>query len=312
MTPEPRLEERLRAALRRPEGWPWPDERGAFDRFLRRRRRTVAAGALLALVVVLAGAVVLPALLPGHPAAPVSPVVPAAPVSPVVPAGPVARDPARGFEVPIPAGWKMGDDAPPQLGRPVEHGTLPPPPQEPPFVDLVAEGEAAPDAKRIVLDTAVLDPEQHPGLPPGEDPGGVADRTGSFYALDDRGSSLGRGQRPDGRPFVWRTRLLPDEVGEYAIAWPYHCRADQPCPQGNRWRVLTVYAGRSDDPVVRRELRRVAQQVIDTVRPITNALPGGDPAHLDPAFSSQPPPAVTAGPITTPGAPVSTAAPPRP
>jgi hypothetical protein len=55
----------------------------------------------------------------------------------------------------------------------------------------------------------------------------------------------------------------------------------------------------------------VAQQVIDTVRPITNALPGGDPAHLDPVFSSQPP-ATTPGPITTMGAPVSTAAPPRP
>jgi hypothetical protein len=230
----------------------------------------------------------------------------------VVPAGPVVWDPARGFEVPIPAGWKVDDDAPPTPGRPVERGTLPPPSQEPPFVDLVAEGEAAPDAKRIVLDTQVLDPEQHPGLPPGEDPGGVANRTGSFYALDDRASPLGRGQRPDGRPYVWRTRLLPDEVGEYAIAWPYHCRADRPCPQGNRWRVLTVYAGRSDDPAVRRELRRVAWQVIDTVRPITNALPGGDPAHLDPVFSSQPPPAVTTGPITTTGAPVSTAAPPRP
>ena len=82
---------------------------------------------------------------------------------------------------------------------------------------------------------------------------------------------------------------MPDEVGEYAIAWPYHCRADQPCPQGNRWRVLTVYAGRSDDPAVRRELREVAQRVIDTVRPITNALPGGDPAHLDPALSPQQP-----------------------
>jgi hypothetical protein len=312
MIPEPELEDRLRAALGRPEGSAWPDERGAFDRFLRRRRRTVAAGALLALVTVLAGAVVLPALVPGRPTAPVSPVVPAAPAKPVVPAGPVVWDPARGFEVPIPAGWKMGgDNAPSKPGRPVEPGTLPPPSQEPSFVELVPEGKASPPTKRIVLSTQVLDPEQHPGLPPGEDPGGVANRTGSFFALDDRASPLGHGRRPDGRPYVWRTRLLPDEVGEYAITWPYYCRADRPCPQGNRWRVLTVDAGRSDDPAVRRELRRVAQQVIDTVRPITNALPGGDPAHLDPVFSSQPP-ATTPGPITTMGAPVSTAAPPRP
>ena len=97
MTLEPPLEDRRRTALRAPEGSPWPDERGAFDRFLRRRRRTVAVGAALALVAVLAGAVLLPALLPGRRPAP---------VRPVVPAGPVVRDPARGFEVPIPAGWK--------------------------------------------------------------------------------------------------------------------------------------------------------------------------------------------------------------
>jgi hypothetical protein len=56
----------------------------------------------------------------------------------------------------------------------------------------------------------------------------------------------------------------------------------------------------------------VVRRVVDTVRPITNALPGGDAAHLDPVFSSQPPPTATTGPITTMGAPISTAAPPRP
>jgi hypothetical protein len=298
MKSEVRLEERLRAALQRPEGSPWPDERGAFDRFLRRRRRTVAAGAMLALVLVLAGAVLVPALLPGRPTAPVSPVVPTAPVRPVVPAGPVVRDPARGFEVPVPAGWKGKTVAFPSPAKELN-------------VELVPKGDASPDTKRIVLSTQVLAPEQHPGLPPGEDPGGVANRYGSFFALDDRASPLGRGRRPDGRPYVWRTRRLPDEAGEYAIAWPYHCRADRPCPEGNRWRVLTVYAGRSDDPAVRRELRRVAQRVIDTVRPITNALPGGDPAHLDPALSSQSP-AATIGPVQTTGAPSSTATAPRP
>ena len=289
MTPEPQLEDRLRAALRRPEGSTWPDERGAFDRFLRRRRRTVAAGAVLALEAMLAGAVLLPALLPGRPPAP---------VSPVVPAGPVVRDPARGFEAPIPTGWKG------------ENVAFPSPTQEP-IVELVPEGDASPDTRRIVLSTQVLVPEQYPGLPPGEDPGGVANRTGSFFALDDRDSPLGRGRRPDGRPHVWRTRLLPDEVGEYAIAWPYHCRADQPCPQGNQWRVLTVYAGRSDDPAVRGELRKVAQQVINTVRPITNALPGGDPAYLGPALSLQGS-TPTTGIVQTTGAPASTAAAPRP
>jgi hypothetical protein len=39
MTQGPQLEDRLRVALRRPEGAGWPDEHGAFDRFLRRRAR---------------------------------------------------------------------------------------------------------------------------------------------------------------------------------------------------------------------------------------------------------------------------------
>jgi hypothetical protein len=292
MRPERRLEERLREALQRPESFIWPDERGAFDRFQRRRARlgrAIAAGAVLALVALLAGAVLLPTLLPGRPATP---------VGPVVPAGPVVRDPERGFEVPVPAGWK---------GRRVP---VPSPSRE--LMDeLVPEGKASPGTRRIVLSTMILLPEQHPGLPPGEDPGGVDNRDGSFFALDDRASPLGRERRPDGRPYVWRTRLLPDEVGEYAIAWPFYCRADRPCPKGNRWRVLLVYAGRSDDPAVRRELRSVAQRVIDTVRPITNARPGGDPAYLDPALSPQRPPATT-GIVTTSGAPVSTAAAPRP
>ena len=158
MTPEPRLEDRLRAALRRPEGSPWPEERGAFDRFQRRRRRTVAAGAVLALVAVLAGAVLLPALLPGRPTAPVSPVGPTSPVRPAVPAGPVVRDPARGFEVPIPAGWK-GERVP-----------FPSPAREP-MVELVPQGGASPGTKRIVLSTQVLLPEQHPGSSPGKHPG---------------------------------------------------------------------------------------------------------------------------------------------
>ncbi|HEX8132666.1 MAG TPA: hypothetical protein VF880_04475 [Actinomycetes bacterium] len=281
MRPERQLQERLREALRRPESFIWPDERGAFDRFQRRRARlgrTIAAGAVLALVAVLAGAVLLPTLLPGRPAPP---------VGPVVPAGPVVRDPERGFEVPVPAGW---------TGRRVPF----PSPSQELIVELVPEGEASPGTRRIVLGTQVLLPEQHPGLPPGEDPGGVDHREGGFFALDDRASPLGRGRRPDGRPYVWRTRLLPDEVGEYAIAWPFYCRTDRPCPEGNRWRVLTIYAGRSDDPAVRRQLRSVAQRVIDTVLPITNALPGGDPAQLDPALSP-PRPAAPAAPVTTAG-----------
>ena len=97
MTPGPRLEDRLRAALRRPDGSPWPDEHGAFDRFQRRRARrgrALAARGALALVVAVALAAGIPRLLP-------RPVVPATP--PVT--GRPMQLPAGGFEVTVPAGW---------------------------------------------------------------------------------------------------------------------------------------------------------------------------------------------------------------
>lgn len=280
---EGQLEDRLRDALRRPEGSTWPDEHGAFDRFLRRRARhgrTLAAGAVLALVGVLAAAVLLQSLLPDRSTGP---------ITRPVPAGRVARVPAGGFEVPLPAGW---------TARKVDLSG--PTFQEAAIIQLAPQ--RATPGMSIVLQTLVLAPEQHPGLPPGEEPGGVADTEGSFYMLDDRGSPLGRGRRPDGRPYVWRTRKLPDEVGEYAIAWPYHCHKAVACPRGNRWRVLVVHAGRSDNPAVMQELREVAQEVVDTVRPITNALPGGDPAHLDPALAPGRPEA-TAVPVPTTSGP---------
>ena len=76
MTPDSRLEDRLRATLRRPEGSPWPDEDGAFDQFLRhrtRRGRALAARGALAVVVALALAVGLPRLLPTPPGGPGDP-----------------------------------------------------------------------------------------------------------------------------------------------------------------------------------------------------------------------------------------------
>jgi|GEM_PF-4366523 len=241
-------------------------------RWGRRRRARLAGVTAVVVLALLAGAVGVDRLTSRPtPLAP-APTTTAPPTTRPVPAGPVARVPAGGFEVPLPAGW---------TARKVE-GL---PGQEiPNLIELVPRRAMSLNAA-IVLQTQMLAPWQHPGLPPGEEPGGVANREGlGFYTLDDRGSPLGRGRRPDGRPYVWRTRKLPDEVGEYAIAWPYHCRADRPCPPGNRWRVLVVHAGRSDDPAVRQKLRKVAQRVVDTVRPITNGLRGGDPTQLDPAL----------------------------
>jgi hypothetical protein len=250
-----------------------PPPIAAIRRRGRRRRARLAgvtAGVVLAL---LAGALGVDRLTSrATPLAPAPTTAP--PTTRPVPAGRVAQAPAGGFEVPLPAGW---------TARKVE-GL--PGQAIPNLIELVPRRAMSLNAA-IVLQTQRLWPEQHPGLPPGEEPGGVADPDGlGFYALDDRGSPLGHGRRPDGRPYVWRTRKLPDEVGEYAIAWPYHCHKAVACPPGNRWRVLVVHAGRSDDPAVRKQLQKVAKQVVNTVRPITNALPGGDPTQLDPALPS--------------------------
>ena len=253
----------------------------AIRRRGRRRRARLAgvtAGVILAL---LAGTLGVDRLTDRQtPLAP-APTTTAPPTTRPVPAGTVAQAPAGGFEVLLPAGWTARKVEGPDVGK------------IPNLIELVPRRAMSLTAA-IVLHTQVLWPEQHPGLPPGEEPGGVADPHGlGFYGLDDRGSPLGHGRRRDGRPYVWRTRKLPDEVGEYAIAWPYHCHKAVACPPGNRWRVLVVQAGRSDDPAVRKKLLTVARQVVNTVRPITNALPGGDPTQLDPAL---PPPRVQAGP----------------
>jgi hypothetical protein len=69
-----RLEDELRQLFGRTEDAPWPGEREAFDRFLRRRGRrgrAVAAAAGLALVAVLGGAVLTRAVLVDRPPTPV-------------------------------------------------------------------------------------------------------------------------------------------------------------------------------------------------------------------------------------------------
>ena len=92
-----RLEDELRQLFGATHDAPWPGEREAFDRFLRRRARrgrVVAATAGLALVAVLGAAVLVARQLPQEREL-------------VAPAGEVARVPAQGFELPVPAGWKV-------------------------------------------------------------------------------------------------------------------------------------------------------------------------------------------------------------
>jgi hypothetical protein len=261
-----RLEDQLREAFRRPEGDPWPDERGAFDRFLRRRARrgrAVAAGACLGLVAVLGAAALLPRLLAGRE---------------VVPAMRTVRTvqvPQAGFEMPVPAGWTTRTSL---VGTRVPMGMVGPGVDP---VQLIPQRRGA--GATVLVGTAIMRPRQYPGIRPGADPDPAGTVGRGAFAIDDAGSPLGHGRRPDGRPYVWRTRLRADEAGEYAIAWPYHCPRTAACPPAAPWRVLVVRGDSPDgDPAVRERVLRVLRFVVDQTRPITNALPGGDPGHVDP------------------------------
>ena len=98
--------------------------------------------------------------------------------------------------------------------------------------------------------------------------------------LDDH-TPLGRGRRPDGRPYVWPTSLASNEVATYATAWPYHCTREQACPVAAPWRVLIIRGVTAEGPATRRRVQEVTRRLVDEVRPITNALPGGALGSVD-------------------------------
>ena len=265
MTQEPQLEDRLRAALRRPESSPWPEEHGAFDQFLHRRSRrgrALAARGALAVVVAVALVVGLPRLLPSRPVVPATPPL----------TGRLLQMPAGGFEVTVPAGWT-------DLSRSRRIVT--------PGSEL-SSGVALRPMRRaantmVMLYTGTLSSVQYPGTEPG---GGGPDSSFSTDQasdrLEDRGGPLGRGRRPDGRPYVWQQTLLgTNQVARYAIAWPYQCTTREACPPGARWRVLLVDAVSEEGPATRRRVLEVTRRIVDTVRPITNALPGGALGSVD-------------------------------
>jgi hypothetical protein len=265
MTPDARLEDRLRAALRRPDGLTWPGEHGAFDQFLRRRTRrgrALAARGALAVVVALALAAGVPRLLPGRPAIPAAPSITGRPL----------QMPSGGFEVLVPAGWT-------DLSR--SRRIFTPGSESGSGVALRPMRRAA--NTMVMLYTATLSPAQYPGTKPGggdPDPSVSADR--ATERLEDRGGPLGQGRRPDGRPYVWQQTLLgTNEVAKYAIAWPYHCTPEQACPPAARWRALVVHGVSEEGPATRERVLEVVRRVVEEVRPVTNALPGGALGSVD-------------------------------
>lgn len=272
------LEDLVRSALAE-EAKAEPGEDGAYERFLRHRRRGALAvagstGLAVALVLALAigGAMVAGGgggqegagspvasvtTVPSTPTTaqatgPVETTLPAPPPVPVS-AGGVVRRKRQGFELTLPKGWKVDQSTTAsyaQFGQPwlvISPGGRP---------------VSATENRRITIHTAVAPPSEYPGKPT---KGGDAMGGQSFSTLAGAKSS---GRRPDGRAFT-----VGDQGGlvGYHIAWPYRCEPADLCPEAGPWRVLELNVegtGRQEGLKV----RRVARQLVESIRPITNAL----------------------------------------
>jgi hypothetical protein len=255
------LEELVRAALIK-QASAEPEEAGAYDRFLRHRRRRTwqAAGAAgLAVALVLALAVGGAWLVGGRQQSSVT--------------GPattgMVRYPAQGFVLTPPAGWQVDQEAT-QRYHQVQQAWL-----------VLAPIRRDPQASmRITVHTAVADPAEYPGRR----------RTSKDHQLlpDTQGTSplIGRrssGRRAGGRPFAVGKQ---DGLVTYMLAWPYHCPGQASCPPAARWRVLQLDA--EGEGAGWPEVQRVVRRLVETVQPVTNALPGGPFQPEEPGLFAQP------------------------
>ena len=227
-----KLEEELRQLFGRVEDAPWPGERDAYDRFLRRRARrgrAAAVGTALGLVVLLA-AVLLARGLPGD-----RRLEPGA-------GGGTVRVPDEGFELPVPAGWR---------------------------VERQLTG-IRPGATRPAVLGVVLAPR--PGGPPGAEITVTADESGKRWEAP---MSKAPHARPDGRRYALLPGAGQGQVGQYGILWADVCELTGPCklPKGVGLRVLVVTGSAAPgDAAGKQRVLQVMRQVVLSVRPITNAL----------------------------------------
>ena len=179
--------------------------------------------------------------------------LPAPPPPVPVSAGGVVRRERQGFELTLPEGWnvdQVGTASYAQLGQSwlvISPGGR-----------LVGMNE-----RGVTIHTAVTPPSEYPGGPVKghDDLGGQ-----SFSTLSGHRSS---GRRPDGRAYT-----VGDQGGlvTYMIAWPYRCQPADQCPEAGPWRVLQLDVGGTGGQEGL-AMRRLARRLVDSIRPITNALP---------------------------------------
>jgi hypothetical protein len=159
----------------------------------------------------------------------------------VAPAVTVVRVPEEGFELTVPAGWRVDREL---------IGTRPGP----------AGGASRPAVVGVVL------------VPRSGEPRGAA----VTVTTDDRRTSFSStGQRADGRTYELRPGAGPGEVGQYVLLWPDYCPQRLRCGQqelGRMRMLLVTGVAEPGDAAGRERVRLVMRQVVDAVRPITNAV----------------------------------------
>jgi hypothetical protein len=259
-----------------------PARTGAYDRFLRRRARYArrVAGATLAVALALAAAV--PRVLDRREV-----------VSP--PKGQVLERPAFGYDLVVPPGWRVAGEG--SWGLQLEPATATTSSTAGPATTTTSLPTTAPrvpgattqrpagtagtprPSPTIAVASVVLDPSDFPGLQPGEAavrlPEGPQLNGGPQpERLEGRRE---QGRRADGRAFLHIASSPMLSGGEtYYLAWPYYCAAGVRCPAALRYRALRVTGGAwSRDGSGLQALRDAMRRVVDTLRPVTNALPGG-------------------------------------
>jgi hypothetical protein len=214
---------------------PWPGERDAFDRFLRRRRRrgqVMAGGVALALAVVMGAALVLPGLLPND----VDQVVP------VMPSGTPRRISEQGFQLAAPAGWKIARKM---------TGPLPAFPTESTDMGVELKPQSQPASNATI--TVTTDAHE-------------PDWQGASRRPDGRSFQLrpGSGGGDVGRYAIqWSSycRRHPIDIFTWTCDGP---------PQA---RTLLISGYATGDAEAREQVQQAMQQIAMSVQPITNALP---------------------------------------
>jgi hypothetical protein len=228
---------------------------GAYDRFLRRRARyalAVAGTSVMLLLALVLGAVVVPRVLADRPQPVLNPPHPAQ-------QGQVVRRLEYGYELTVPTGWRVAAQH-----RSGEVWLVP---------TAQPERSAVP---AIIIGSTVLKPAQYPDNPNG-DPGQRLDnQLGSGFTYRPIDGPYRSGRREDGRPFHLQGTVDSPSGQTYYLAWAYHCADGARCPLALRFRALTVTG--FAEPGDRRAItatQAALRRVVETIRPVGNALPGG-------------------------------------